>query len=48
MKRKFADSGFPDQKRLSQVLETTCWSQELRDLANSKITLAFKDAAAHQ
>lgn len=45
VRQKLADAGFPDQKRLSQVLETTCWSQDLRDLVNAKITLAFKDAS---
>lgn len=46
VKRKLADAGFLDQRRLSQVLETTRWSQDLRDLVNSKITLAFKDSAS--
>lgn len=46
MRARLASLGFPDQKTIGDALETTCWSQNIRDLVKSKATLAFRDARA--
>jgi adenylate cyclase len=43
---RLAEIGFSDQKAIGDVLDSTCWSQNTRDLLNSKMTLAFVDAPA--
>ena len=48
VRRRLAEAGYKNQKQVSQALETSCWSQNLRDLVNAKVTIAFKDAAAHK
>jgi adenylate cyclase len=46
VKKRLADIGFPDQKGMAQALESTCWSQNIRDLVKSKATLAYEGARA--
>lgn len=38
---RLADLGFADQAQIGQALDATCWSQDIRDLVKSKVTLAF-------
>lgn len=44
VRQRLSDLGFADQKRLGDALDSTCWSQNIRDLVKSKMTLAFRDA----
>ncbi len=46
IKQRLASLGFPDQQRLSEALNSTCWSQPARDLVAAKVSLAFKGDAA--
>ena len=41
---RLTDLGFSDQKRLAEALDSTCWSQNIRDLVKSRVTLALRDA----
>jgi len=43
---RLAEIGFPDQKRIGEALDSTCWSQNIRDLVKSKVTLALDEARA--
>jgi adenylate cyclase len=38
---RLGEIGFSDQKAISDALDSTCWSQNTRDLLKSKVTLAF-------
>jgi len=44
IRRRLSDLGFSDQKRIDEALDSTCWSQNIRDLVKSKVTLAFRSA----
>jgi adenylate cyclase len=46
VRRRLAEIGFPDQKSIGEALDSTCWSQNIRDLVKSKVTLAFNEARA--
>ncbi|WP_442756274.1 hypothetical protein ACNHKD_06570 [Methylocystis sp. JAN1] len=46
IRRQLAEIGFPDQKSAGEALDSTCWSQNIRDLVKSKVTLAFVEARA--
>jgi TolB-like protein len=46
VRQRLSDLGFADQKSLGEALDSTCWSQNVRDLVKTKMTLAFRDARA--
>lgn len=44
VRRRLAEIGFPDQKSIGEALDSTCWSQNIRDLVKSKLSPAFTEA----
>lgn len=46
VRRRLTEIGFPDQKSIGEALDSTCWSQNIRDLVKSKVTLAFHEERA--
>ncbi|QGM97877.1 hypothetical protein [Methylocystis parvus] len=47
IRARLSDLGLADQRRIGEALDATCWSQNIRDLVKSKVTLAFTEARAH-
>ncbi|PPD43376.1 MAG: hypothetical protein CTY15_10115 [Methylocystis sp.] len=47
VRKRLVDLGFTDQKQIDAALDATCWSQNIRDLVKSRVTLAFRESHAH-
>jgi TolB-like protein len=46
VRKRLEGLGFPDQKAMNEALDSTCWSQNIRDLVKSRASLAYPDARA--
>jgi hypothetical protein len=46
IRRRLTELGYGDQRSVDEALETTCWSQDIRDLVRAKATPAFQNTLA--
>lgn len=44
IRARLVEIGFPDRAAIANAIDAACWSKDLRDLVNDKISLAFRDA----